>query len=427
MPLVKQTGDYNLLLTESISWEISIIGLTLSIFTLINMATQSYHHRTDIILCCWLIILSIPLLHTLLEHANFTISLLRLYTNPALNLLQGPLLYCYVLLLISRKEKFRTHHFLHLLPFIFYYLLFILASYTQPMLPQPEQAIVPNNAINSSSSFIILFKPLLKGFGLINILLFLGYSILTIKTLLKHQKNITAFFSQRNTQISLKWIYLLPTTFFILVLLNLVNENSLVLSAKISPLSLQLLSYLSLIILLCFFGMKQRPVFTIEKSTVSDEQEEQQQVKLSPTTKSNIKAKKEGNKETPQTHDIIINEQPISEIIEKMHTYMRNKKPYLEPSFSVYDLATALDIPRRTLSYILSNGLSINFFQYVNNYRVEEVKRRLQGQQERRTTILDIAFESGFTSKSSFNSLFKQHCHVTPSQYRKMIKEKKAE
>jgi AraC-like DNA-binding protein len=60
----------------------------------------------------------------------------------------------------------------------------------------------------------------------------------------------------------------------------------------------------------------------------------------------------------------------------------------------------------------------MNFFDLVNGYRVREVQQRLEDEESRQFTILAIAFDAGFNSKTSFNTIFKKHTGMTPSEYR---------
>ena len=92
-------------------------------------------------------------------------------------------------------------------------------------MPDPDPQNMPA-APSESTIFMALSWPLMANFGVISILFFIGYSILTISLLLKHQKNIGTVFSQNENQISLKWIYMLPASFITLVLLNIANEHS---------------------------------------------------------------------------------------------------------------------------------------------------------------------------------------------------------
>ena len=71
-----------------------------------------------------------------------------------------------------------------------------------------------------------------------------------------------------------------------------------------------------------------------------------------------------------------------------------------------------------TLSRILNQHFGKNFFEFINGYRVEEAKRLLRDPDQQTASMLDILAAAGFTSKSTFNSIFKKHLGQTPSQYR---------
>jgi AraC-like DNA-binding protein len=97
---------------------------------------------------------------------------------------------------------------------------------------------------------------------------------------------------------------------------------------------------------------------------------------------------------------------------------MKQHKPYLNPELSLQMLANQLDIPPHYLSQVINEQLGQNFFDFINSHRIEEVKARLLDPQYTHLTILAIAFDSGFNSKSAFNSAFKNQTGLTPSQFR---------
>lgn len=97
-------------------------------------------------------------------------------------------------------------------------------------------------------------------------------------------------------------------------------------------------------------------------------------------------------------------------------TLMEKQKPYREGKLTIADLASQLNIQPNYLSQVINEKLNRNFYDFVNGYRVEEAKQRLLAEPER--TILDIALDSGFNSKSVFYKVFKQQCGMTPSQFR---------
>ena len=388
---------------ENWTWEICIIGLALTAFTLINILSKSYKHKSDWLLGFWLVLLNIPLLHTVLSYLGHDLPTFNLFTNPTLNLLHGPILYLYVQTLVrNQRTTLGKSALLHFIPFLVFYLAFITMDHQRPMRPTLD------NPEGSSS----LLAALMAQFGLINGLIFIAYSVATIYALMKHQKNITGIFSRNDNQISLNWLYALPAAFAVLVTLNFLNENISDSTAVVKPLTFHMLSFLTFIILLCFFGVKQKPVFLFKHSTneVEDAQE------------SNVADDCDISAVEPKNNDIsdcdISNEATVR-VLEDIQDYMLREKPFLNVDFTVYTLAEAVDIPRRNLSQVLNKGLSKNFYQYVNEFRIEEVKSLLKDPNHNKSTILDIALSSGFKSKSSFNSLFKQHCGMTPSQYRK--------
>ena len=75
------------------------------------------------------------------------------------------------------------------------------------------------------------------------------------------------------------------------------------------------------------------------------------------------------------------------------------------------------------LSQVINEQLGVNFFNFVNQYRVEEFKERLADPSNRNFSLLGIAFDSGFNSKSTFNRIFRNTTGLTPSRYRESLKQ----
>ena len=98
------------------------------------------------------------------------------------------------------------------------------------------------------------------------------------------------------------------------------------------------------------------------------------------------------------------------------------EKPYLDRELTIYDLSEQLKIPRHILSEVINEHMGKNFYHLINDYRVKEVKERMKQEDLKQLTILAIAFDSGFNSKSSFNTIFKEKTGQTPSEYLKSLK-----
>ena len=72
----------------------------------------------------------------------------------------------------------------------------------------------------------------------------------------------------------------------------------------------------------------------------------------------------------------------------------------------------------RYLSQIINDSLQKNFFDFINFYRIEESKNYLSDSKYKKLNILEVLYEVGFNSKSTFNKVFKEHTGLTPTEYR---------
>ena len=97
----------------------------------------------------------------------------------------------------------------------------------------------------------------------------------------------------------------------------------------------------------------------------------------------------------------------------------------MKEDISLQSLSEELDVPAYQLSWVINRKMNLTFSELVNSYRVEEVKKRLASPQDTEKTILDIAFDAGFNTKTSFNRVFKKITGVTPSHYRRQHQPKK--
>jgi ligand-binding sensor domain-containing protein/AraC-like DNA-binding protein len=107
------------------------------------------------------------------------------------------------------------------------------------------------------------------------------------------------------------------------------------------------------------------------------------------------------------------------QVASRLLRLLEEEKLYLNPGLSLRDLAQRLRIHSNHLSRIINERFGASFNDFVNRYRIEEAKRRLADPEAREASILDIALNSGFFSKSVFNTAFKKFVGTTPSEYRK--------
>ena len=112
----------------------------------------------------------------------------------------------------------------------------------------------------------------------------------------------------------------------------------------------------------------------------------------------------------------------IKTSIERLETYMKTKKPYLDPELSLGSLSEQMGMSPKKLSQVINQVQNENYSQYIARYRVEEAKLLLASEKHRHYKIAAIAYESGFNSISSFNSIFRKLTHTTAAAYRQSCK-----
>lgn len=105
--------------------------------------------------------------------------------------------------------------------------------------------------------------------------------------------------------------------------------------------------------------------------------------------------------------------------IDRILQYMQQEKPYLDASLSLQKLARQLSLPSYELSLLINHHLGKHFFDFVNEYRIRAAQQILIDPAQKAKTVLEILYEVGFNSKSSFNTAFKKHTDMTPTEYRK--------
>ena len=110
-----------------------------------------------------------------------------------------------------------------------------------------------------------------------------------------------------------------------------------------------------------------------------------------------------------QQHDLAI----------RLATMMAEEKPFLESKLTLSSLAERLGVPSKDLSRVINESYGKNFFDYVNAYRIDEFKRLASSSKLVNETILSVALDAGFNSKSTFNHSFKKLTGKTPAQFLK--------
>jgi len=108
-------------------------------------------------------------------------------------------------------------------------------------------------------------------------------------------------------------------------------------------------------------------------------------------------------------------------ILDRLTTIMEIEKSFTNYELNLRELANIVQTTPHKLSQVINEQLNYNFFEFVNNYRIEEVKKALIDSDNSELKIMAIAYDCGFSSKSAFYTIFKKKTSKTPTAYREEL------
>ncbi len=377
---------------------ILIIGAAQALFFSILLINKKKGKLHDKILAVWLAVLALHLSFaywlflqqpTYLNYAGYDAGIIVLYYS---------LMYIYAKSIISGHERLEWKWLIHLLPCLLVY------ATSLPFIRLSE--LEKSNVLSQPLS------PLLLASLFLAIVFSIAYLIVVFRLIGKHDVNIKKAYSYDDT-INLIWlkklaIVLTGISFFFLIAVGYVyylrftsSESSIQLYSNLDFIGYTLFTLF--IYLLGYFGYRQGNIFTHQPRTVDGFLGES----ISETI-----PKRSNNKQEEEK-----NESQDKQFVKLLDEYMKNEQPYLNSTLSLYQLAKQMEVSSHYLSHILNNRIRKNFYEFVNQYRIDEVKRRIVSDQNSKYTILAIALDCGFNSKATFNRTFKNYTGYTPSQF----------
>jgi len=373
---------------------IFLIGAVQALFFSILIFNKKEKFTADKILGTWLALLGLHQLFPYLVYGANYEKLVHLGgTDTGLFLLHAVMLNMYVETVVSKKNLFDKKLLWNLIPVAVCYTLFIPYYFKSA-----EDKIAVYNGEAELPVFIIF-----SAFILMTV--FVYFSVKSLSLLNRHKKNVKKEFSYSES-VDLGWLRNLIYSLLFIGVTSILLVVMLYFPGITTIYETDFIGYLMItffIFALGFWGYKQGKIFSYKETHAPEEDS----YKFYYNKKSNTNKLKQDSDLTLQT--------------DKLKLFIITEKPYLEPKLSLYQLASLLGITSHQLSFILNNILKCNFFEFINYYRVEEVKKRLAKKENKNFTIFSIALECGFNSKASFNRIFKNITGKTPSEYQKSL------
>lgn len=359
------------------------LGLSLGLFLLFNKSAKNKANRYLGILVFSIMLFFIPRFlarFELLETFHYFIGTARI--SP---FLFGPLTYLYVRSCTQKGFEIRPILWLHFIP------AFLMFCYCWPELSASvSEKIANQNNFNQNG--------LVKGYAwvwllkVIHPLIYFGLSVQLISLYRKHVSNAASTIDSAFHRWLLTFIFILS-----LPLISLLGFVFTEFGAfSIIGLALGLLAFLMAIYIATLVKPELFHAFPHQMPIPESAEEQKQKYESSS-----------------------LQEAQKDKYVEKLQTYIVNHKPYEKPELTLAQLSEKVKIPAHYLSQVINEKLNVNFLDFINSYRVEAAKELLLNPKMSHYTILSIAYEAGFNSKSTFYTAFKKGTGMTPSQYRK--------
>jgi AraC-like DNA-binding protein len=241
------------------------------------------------------------------------------------------------------------------------------------------------------------------------------YSILAIRLIRSYQKKIKNFQSTLDKSI-IKVLYIGISMVLFSWIIGTVGLNLEYLNVHIG---FDYFAYTYLILVLIIYiisysAVKSPEIFKLDIDTIRDHSLHFKTLAV----KSSVPKNKSQQTDFHEKDLSQMEEDPgLVDLNERLIRFMNNEKPFLNPELSLPELADFLEISRNQLSAVINKIHKINFYEFVNRYRVAEVKKLMLDPSNKHLKLISLAYDAGFNSKASFYRIFKHFTGKTPTEF----------
>jgi AraC-like DNA-binding protein len=377
-----------------------LVGIVITFFLALLLITKKGKNQADYVLSVWLIYIGLHLVTVYLISTEGYEKHTYLMGIP-MPLLHGPLLYFYTVVITRQipAKKFLALHFIPIAIALFLYSPFY-------FLPEAEKIRILNEKGRGYEIEIAIVSFMILTSGVI-------YVVLCLWLLRKHAKAIKDRFSYAE-KINLNWLRYFIYGLAVVWIAVWLRNDQLIFSLVVV-----------FVILLGYFGIKQVGIFTQphplhlvkEGSLIGDETGNQGATII--TNNQLVDAKT--STEKPKYEKSGLSEAAAQEIYQRLKQVVESDKPYLNPELTLDELAEKVNVLPHILSQVINTIEQKSFYDYVNLKRVEDFKKAVALPENKKYTLLALAFECGFNSKTAFNRNFKNVTGLSPSLYLRQL------
>lgn len=357
------------------------IGISQSFFAFILVLTKKPSTTANRVMAAWLFLICVELLF-----AHLNAKVIEMYSFPFVSFTYGPLLYLYVKFMTQPDRKFNWFALLHFIPFVTFFTVSVIYREV-PLMKDLRTFFAPDRFIS-----------LRLVYSTVMFLSVTTYSTLTFIEIRKHQEHIKNILSYTTGMITLNWLKVFSISFYVafLILFILGGLNMIGDFIPFDPYFV-VFTFITVFTYVFSYYIINQPVIFGQEVKISIGEE-----------------KKEGEKYSRSG----LKDKQAEAYLKKLISHVEEKKPYLDGDLSIQDLSDSTGISKHHITQILNEKHKKNFFTFINEYRVKDVIARFSDPKNNSFTILAIAYDAGFNSKTTFNSIFKSQTGLTPSEFR---------
>lgn len=359
-----------------------LLGITIAVFLEFLLLLKKKKSPADRILAIWLAVI---IVHQFFHYLQYTGEILN-YTflmgiEFPMPILHGILLFFYVSEITNQRHKKQWHKIIHFIPALS--VIFVVYSFF--FLSSEEKIAVFENGGVGFEWQVIYYNVLIVFSGVF-------YAIWSFVKIQKHHKNIQQSFSNTDKK-ELQWLKFLNIGLGVIWVLVVFFDGIIIFSGMTV-----------FVLFIGIFGINQMNIFST--SNLGE-----------PFKNTDLTSSSNGGSTTKRYAKSGLTQEMAEKIVSDLEYLMNEESVYKNENITLVELAKKINVHPNHLSQVINEREKKNFYYYINSLRIQAFIELANLEENRKFTLLHLAFECGFNSKSTFNKHFKEINQKTPSEY----------